>query len=162
MARSSAGRLITATQTNRLGSKVSKGSPSPVAVPPVIGVHEDAGAALQFGIKPARRLELESAGAGGVRAAWSLPRPRREWHSRPAPPYNAVKYRKFFGVFFAFFRYRSHFLRLACSRHEGLPAGSSAFGTEAMMGCRRFSDASTMFDLAAGEAGWRGAGTPRP
>ena len=35
-----------------------------VAVPAVIGVHEDVGAALQLGIEPARRFELEAAGAG--------------------------------------------------------------------------------------------------
>ena len=35
-----------------------------VAVPPIIGVHQDIGAALQLGIEPARRLELEAAGAG--------------------------------------------------------------------------------------------------
>src|SRR6516225_293694 len=35
-----------------------------VAVAPVIGVHKDVGAALQFGIDAARRLELEAAGAG--------------------------------------------------------------------------------------------------
>ena len=35
-----------------------------VEVAPVIGVHEAVGAALQFGIDAARRLELEAAGAG--------------------------------------------------------------------------------------------------
>jgi len=35
-----------------------------VAIAPVVRVHEDVGAALQFGIEPARRLELEAAGAG--------------------------------------------------------------------------------------------------
>jgi hypothetical protein len=30
----------------------------------VIGIHEDVGAALQFGIDAARRFELEGAGAG--------------------------------------------------------------------------------------------------
>jgi len=39
-----------------------------VAVPPVIGGHEDVGAALQFGVDPARRLELEAAGAELSRA----------------------------------------------------------------------------------------------
>jgi hypothetical protein len=35
-----------------------------VAVPPIIGVHEDVGAALQLGIHPTPRLELKGAGAG--------------------------------------------------------------------------------------------------
>ena len=35
-----------------------------VEIAAVIGVHEDVGAALQLGIDPARRLELEGAGAG--------------------------------------------------------------------------------------------------
>ena len=35
-----------------------------VEIADVIGVHEDVGAALQFGVDPARRLELEAAGAG--------------------------------------------------------------------------------------------------
>jgi hypothetical protein len=34
-----------------------------VAITPVIGVHEDVGAALQFGVYAAPRLELEGAGA---------------------------------------------------------------------------------------------------
>ena len=33
-----------------------------VAVPAIIGGHEDVGAALQLGVDPARRLELEGAG----------------------------------------------------------------------------------------------------
>jgi hypothetical protein len=41
-----------------------------VAIMPIIGVHEDVGAALEFGVDPARRLELEAAGAGpGYRRA---------------------------------------------------------------------------------------------
>ena len=39
-----------------------------VEIAPVIGVHEDVGAALQFGIDAARRFELEGAGAGDGRA----------------------------------------------------------------------------------------------
>src|SRR6266446_9022484 len=35
-----------------------------VAITPVIGVHEDVGAAFQFGVNAARRRELEAAGAG--------------------------------------------------------------------------------------------------
>ena len=35
-----------------------------VAVLPEIGVHEDVAAALQLGIEPSRRVELEAAGAG--------------------------------------------------------------------------------------------------
>src|SRR5204863_9810430 len=35
-----------------------------VEVAAVIGVHEDVGAALQFGVDAARRFELERAGAG--------------------------------------------------------------------------------------------------
>jgi hypothetical protein len=34
----------------------------------VIGVHEDVGAALQFGVDAARRLELDGAGPGDGRA----------------------------------------------------------------------------------------------
>jgi hypothetical protein len=56
MARSSAGRLITVAHTNRLGSNAA-----------VIGVHEDVGAALQFGVNAARRFELEGAGSGDGR-----------------------------------------------------------------------------------------------
>jgi hypothetical protein len=35
-----------------------------VEIAAVIGVHEDVGAALQFGVDAARRFELEGAGAG--------------------------------------------------------------------------------------------------
>jgi hypothetical protein len=59
MARSPAGRLITVAQTKRLGSKACRRAVA-VAVAAVIGVHEDVGAALQFGIDAARRLELLS------------------------------------------------------------------------------------------------------
>jgi hypothetical protein len=55
MARSPAGRLITVAQTKRLGSKACRRAVA-VAVAAVIGVHEDVGAALQFGIDAARRL----------------------------------------------------------------------------------------------------------
>ena len=64
MARSSVGRLITVVQTKRLGSKALVGAPSRSRLRPVIGVHEDAGAASQFGVDAAHRLELEAAGAG--------------------------------------------------------------------------------------------------
>ena len=36
---------------------VAKGPPSRVSVLAVIGVHDDVGAALQFGVDPARRFE---------------------------------------------------------------------------------------------------------
>jgi hypothetical protein len=41
-----------------------------VSIVPVIGVHKDVGAALQFGVDAARRFELKGAGAvpGGCRA----------------------------------------------------------------------------------------------
>jgi len=52
------------------------------AVMPVIGVHEDVGAALQVGIEPARRLELEAAGAGsGDR--WASDAVARQHPTRP-------------------------------------------------------------------------------
>ena len=52
-----AGRLITVAQTKRLGSMVAKGPPSRVSVLAVIGTHDDVGAALQFGVDPARLFE---------------------------------------------------------------------------------------------------------
>jgi hypothetical protein len=64
MARSAARRLITVAQTKRLGSKSLGRLVVAVAVAAVIDVHEDVGAAMQFGVDPARRLELEAAGAG--------------------------------------------------------------------------------------------------
>jgi hypothetical protein len=45
-----------------------------VAVAAVIGVHEDVGAALQFGIDAARRSKLEGADAGPVTSGHSMPR----------------------------------------------------------------------------------------
>src|ERR1700730_10727426 len=53
--------------------RVPKGSPTTqtavaVGVAAVIGVHEDVGAALQFGVDAARRFELEGAGADHSRA----------------------------------------------------------------------------------------------
>ena len=41
-----------------------------LAVLPKIGVNENVGAALQFGIDAARRLELEAVGAGGRAMPW--------------------------------------------------------------------------------------------
>jgi hypothetical protein len=62
IARSWAGRLITVAHTKRLGSKALVGRRRGRGWA-VVGVHEDVGAALQFGVDAARRFELEGAGA---------------------------------------------------------------------------------------------------
>jgi hypothetical protein len=55
IARSSVGRLITVAHTKRLASKALVGAFA-IEVAAVIGVHEDVGAALQFGVDAARRF----------------------------------------------------------------------------------------------------------
>jgi hypothetical protein len=62
MARPCAGRLITVAHEEARLEGLRRGAVA-VEVAAIIGVHEDVGAALQFGVDAARRFELEGAGA---------------------------------------------------------------------------------------------------
>jgi hypothetical protein len=76
MARSSAGRLITVAQTKEARLEGLGRGAVAVDIAATVGVHDDVGAALQFGIDPARRLELEGAapGPGDGRAGGAVAR----------------------------------------------------------------------------------------
>jgi hypothetical protein len=83
MAPSSAGRLITHRPHEKARLEDLGRGTVAVEIAAIVGVYEDVGAALQFGVDAARRFELEGAGAGDGRAFDAVAR-QQVGSSRPS------------------------------------------------------------------------------